>query len=104
MVCEWDANGIRLRDSSTLTAVQLYAIESIEEDPAIHGKVSKDRALKVKMRGPLRSLPTLPDLPVCRRRRGRRSTGRSAVASCGGSEGGDGGRIWRCVAVGSFPS
>jgi hypothetical protein len=40
---EWDSNGVRLKDSSTLTRAQLYAVESLTGDPAIRGdKMSKD--------------------------------------------------------------
>jgi phage terminase small subunit len=54
---EWDGNGVRLKDSSTLTRAQLYAVELLTEDPAIRcDKMSKDASVKIKLRSPVDAL------------------------------------------------
>ena len=56
----WDAQGnLTLVPSDQLTPAQLYAIEEISEEPAMHGKVEKGKAVKIKLRSPE---PSLKDL------------------------------------------
>jgi hypothetical protein len=58
---KWGEDGVlHLIPSDQLTPAQRYAIESISEDPAISGeKMSKDRALKIKLRDPQPSMTNI---------------------------------------------